>query len=106
MLSADVAVFTPEHTLAALLKLKADVTAGSDYVQEVRELPKEKAETIGLQMSAVLQTLVSGAATTATSGKPSGHYAVVANPERYQADSLLLIKAASKQFAQALRKAQ
>ena len=106
MLGADMAVFTPEHTLGSMVRLKADLTAGSDYVQEVTELPKEKGEMIGLQMSALLQTLASGSATSATSGKNSGHYAIVANPERYKSDSLLLIKATSRQFAQALRKAQ
>ena len=106
MVSADLAVFTPEHTLASMLKLQADITAGSDFVQEVQELPKDKAAEVGLQMGALLQTLASGSATTATSGKSSGHYAVIANPERYKADSLLLIQAVSRQFAQALRKAQ
>jgi hypothetical protein len=106
MVSADLAVFSPEQTLAVMLKLKADITAGSDYVQEVQELPKDKADQVGLQMGAVLQTLISGSATTASSGKPSGHYAVIANPERYRTDSLLLLQGVSRQFAQALRKAQ
>lgn len=106
ILSADCAVFTPEHTLGGMLKLKADITAGADYVQSVQELPKEKADEVGLQMGAVLRTLTSGVASTATSGKHSGHYAVVADPERYKADSLLLIHAVARQFAQGLRKAQ
>jgi hypothetical protein len=36
MVSADLAVFTPEHTLGALIKLNANVTAGSDFVQELK----------------------------------------------------------------------
>ena|GEM_PF-2311168 len=106
IVSADVSVFTPTHTQGSLVKLNANITAGDDFVQEVRELPKEQADRVGLQMGAVLSTLLSGNATTATSGKSSGHYAIIANPERYQADSLALIKAVSKQFAQYLHKAQ
>ena len=68
------AVFTPEHTLGALVKLNANVTAGSDFVQEAKGSP--------------------------------GSYVVVADPVAYKADSLTLIHAVSKQFAQALRKAQ
>lgn len=74
LVSADLAVFTPEHTLGALIKLNANLTAGSDFVAELIGSP--------------------------------GRYVVVADPERYKADSLVLIKAASKQFAQALRKGQ
>jgi hypothetical protein len=88
------------------VKLKENITAGSDFIQEVRELPKDQAAQVGLQMGAVLNTLLSGNATTATSGKSSGHYAIIANPERYKADSLALISGLSKQFAHALRKAQ
>ena len=36
IVSADMAVFTPEHTNAALIKLNANVTAGSDFVQELK----------------------------------------------------------------------
>ncbi len=36
ILSADLAVFTPEHTLGALIKLNANITAGSDFVQELK----------------------------------------------------------------------
>jgi hypothetical protein len=74
MLSADMAVFTPEHTQGGFIELKADLTAGADYV--------EKSE----------------------GGK--GRYVITANPERYQAGSLMLIGAVSKQFADVLRKAQ
>lgn len=74
LVSADMAVFTPEHTLGSLVKLTANLTAGADFVEEAIGAP--------------------------------GNYVVVANPERYKADSLLLIGAASKQFAQALRKGQ
>ncbi len=74
IVSADMAVFTPTHTLGALVKLDANVTAGSDFVQEAKGSP--------------------------------GSYVVVADPVAYKADSLTLIHAVSKQFAQALRKAQ
>jgi len=33
MLSADLSVVTPDHILGGLVKLKADLTAGSDYVE-------------------------------------------------------------------------
>ena len=36
IVSADLSVFTPEHTLGALIKLNANVTAGSDFVQELK----------------------------------------------------------------------
>jgi hypothetical protein len=39
MLSADVAVFTPEHTQGSMIKLSANVTAGSDFVQDVSGSP-------------------------------------------------------------------
>ncbi|MEO6244756.1 MAG: hypothetical protein ABIQ12_04910 [Opitutaceae bacterium] len=74
MVSADVSVFTPEHTLGGMIKLTANLTAGSDFVQELQGSP--------------------------------GRYKVIANPAQFKADSLLLIQATSKQFAQALRKAQ
>jgi hypothetical protein len=74
LVSADVAVFTPEHTLGGMIKLNANLTAGSDFVQDLQGSP--------------------------------GRYKVVAHPERFKGDSLLLIQAASKQFAQALRKGQ
>ena len=74
MLSADLAVFTPANTNGGMIVLNENLTAGSDFVQE-------------LQGS-------------------TGSYRVIANPERYKTDSLLLIKAVSLQFAQALRKAQ
>lgn len=76
MLSADCAVFTPEHTLGGKLTLKANLSAGSDYIQELK-----------------------GAAN-------SGNYVIVANPERYSADALRLIQATSRQMAQALKAAQ
>ena len=39
IVSADLAVFTPEHTLGSLIKLNANVTAGSDFVQELKGSP-------------------------------------------------------------------
>lgn len=74
VVSADLSVFTPAHTQGALIKLTANLAAGSDFVQELQGHP--------------------------------GRYTVVASPERYKADSLLLIQAVSRQFAQALRKGQ
>lgn len=74
IVSADVSVFTPEHTQGSIIKLSADVTAGADFVQELQ----------------------------GTKGK----YVVVANPEHYKADSLTLLSAVSKQFAQAIKKGQ
>lgn len=106
ILSADLAVFSPAKTNGGMLKLKADVTAGADYVQESRELAKDPSEETGLQMSAMLNALASGNATLANSGKHSGHYAVIANPEIYQRDSLALLTAVSRQLAQALHDAQ
>lgn len=76
MLSADCAVFTPEHTLGGKLKLKANLSAGSDYIQELK-----------------------GATN-------SGSYVIVANPERYSTDALRLIHVTSRQMAQALKAAQ
>lgn len=76
MISADCAVFTPANTLGGMLKLQANLTAGSDYVQEMKGAAGE------------------------------GNYLIVANPERYSADALRLIHATSKQMAQALRAAQ
>jgi hypothetical protein len=35
MVSADLSVFTPEHTLGSLIKLNANVTAGTDFVADV-----------------------------------------------------------------------
>jgi hypothetical protein len=74
MLSADLSVVTPDHILGGLVKLKADLVAGSDYVES-------------------------------NSGE-KGSYLITANPERYQAGSVALVKAVSPQFAQHLRKAQ
>lgn len=74
IVSADVAVFTPEHTQGGMIKLNANVTAGSDFVQDLQGSP--------------------------------GRYNVIASPENYKADSLTLLHAISKQFAQAIRKAQ
>jgi len=74
IVSADVSVFTPEHTQGSMIKLGADVTAGSDFVQDLEGT--------------------------------KGSYKVVANPSQYQADCLTLLSAVSKQFAQAIRKAQ
>ncbi len=76
MVSADCAVFTPAHTLGTLLKLKANLTAGSGYVQDM------------------------------LGADGSGSYVIVADPARYTSDALLLIKATSRQIAQALRAAQ
>ena len=74
MVSADVAVFIPEHTQGSMIKLTANITAVSDFVQDLQGSP--------------------------------GRYNVVVSPEHYKADSLALIHAVSKQFAQALRKGQ
>lgn len=74
IVSADLCVFTPEHTLGGMIKLTANLTAGSDFVQDLQGSP--------------------------------GRYKVVADPAQYKADSLMLIRATSQQFAQALRKAQ
>lgn len=74
IVSADVSVFTPAHTQGSMITLNANVTAGSDFVQELK-------------------------------GNP-GSYVVIASPEQYKADSLVLLHAVSKQFAQAFRKAQ
>jgi len=35
IVSADVSVFTPEHTLGTMIKLNANVTAGTDFVQDM-----------------------------------------------------------------------
>jgi hypothetical protein len=75
MVSADMAVFTPEHTLGAMVKLKADLTAGTDFIQN-------------------LQTI------------SAGNYVVVADPQQYEADTLSLIKAVSRQFAEFLKNAK
>lgn len=74
MVSADMSVFTPEHTLGSIVKLNANLSAGSDFVEEAQGT--------------------------------TGNYVIIANPERYKADALLLIQATSKQFAAALRKGQ
>lgn len=76
MLSADCAVFTPAHTLGGMLRLNANLSAGSDYIQELK----------------------------GASG--SGDYVIVANPERFTKDSLRLISATSRQIAHALKAAQ
>jgi hypothetical protein len=75
MVSADVTVFTPEHTLGGMAKLNDNITMGSDYVQDLDTHAK-------------------------------GDYTVVANPERFKADCLTLIKAVSAQLTQAVRRAQ
>ncbi len=36
IVSADMAVFTPAHTLGSMIKLNANVTAGSDFVRELQ----------------------------------------------------------------------
>jgi hypothetical protein len=74
MISADMSVVTPTHILGGLVKLKADLTAGSDYMES-------------------------------NSGE-KGSYFITANPERYKAGAVALVKAVSPQFAQLLRKAQ
>ncbi|MEO7598677.1 MAG: hypothetical protein ABIV50_07085 [Opitutus sp.] len=76
MVSADCAVFTPDHTLGGMLKLQDNITAGADYVQSMKGASGE------------------------------GNYLIVADPQRYSADALRLIHAMSKQFAHALRAAQ
>jgi hypothetical protein len=74
IVSADVSVFTPEHTQGSIIKLNANLAAGSDFVQELQGT--------------------------------TGRYTVVASPDRYKEDSLLLMHAVSRQLAQALRKGQ
>ena len=74
IVSADVSVFTPAHTQGSMIKLNANVTAGADFVQELKG--------------------------------STGSYVVVASPEHYKTDSLILLHAISQQFAQALRKGQ
>lgn len=74
MSSADLSVVTPDHILGGLVKLKADLGAGSDYVE--------------------------------SNSGDKGSYLITANPERYKAGSVALVKAVSPQFAQHLRKAQ
>jgi hypothetical protein len=76
MVSADCAVFTPEHTLGGMLKLQDNITAGSDYIQSIEGVAGE------------------------------GNYVIIADAERYSTDALRLIHALSKQFATALRAAQ
>lgn len=39
ILSADLSVFTPEHTQGGMIKLNANVTAGSDFVQDLQGSP-------------------------------------------------------------------
>lgn len=106
IVSADLCVFTPANTQGAKLKLKANITAGADYVQEVRDLPADPGQWKSLNLGAAMDSLLTGSMSTTTQGKASGQYAIVANPARYSDDSLRLMKAVSKQFAQALRKAQ
>jgi len=36
IVSADVSVFTPEHTQGSIIKLSANITAGSDFVQDLQ----------------------------------------------------------------------
>jgi len=74
IVSADVAVFTPEHTNGGMIVLTENLTFGSDFVQDLQGT--------------------------------KGSYKVIADPQHYKADSLVLLQAVSKQFAQALRKAQ
>ena len=76
MVSADCAVFTPANTLGGMLRLGDNITAGGDYVRDMKGAAGE------------------------------GNYVIVADPERYAADALRLIHATSKQMAQALRAAQ
>lgn len=103
---ADLCVFTPAHTLGSRLKLTVNLTAGDGYLQEVRELPADQSQWKALNLGAALDSLLNGSVNTTSQSKASGHYAIVANPERYSADSLALMQAISKQFAQALRKEQ
>lgn len=74
IMSADLAVFTPANTNGGMIILNENLTAGSDFVQELQGT--------------------------------TGNYRVVADAERYKADSLVLIQAVSQQFAQVLRKVQ
>jgi hypothetical protein len=106
IVSADLSVFTPAHTQGSIIKLNADITAGADYVQEVRELPADQSQWKALNLGAAFDSLINGSVNTTSKGKASGHYAIVANADRYQADSTALLKAVSRQFAQALRSAQ
>lgn len=106
IVSADLCVFTPAHTLGSKLKLNANITAGDGYLQEVRELPADQSAWKALNLGAAMDSLLNGSINTTTQSKASGHYAIVANPERYTADSLALMKAISLQFAQVLRKEQ
>jgi hypothetical protein len=104
--SADMCVFTPAHTLGSIVQLKANLTAGGDYVKAVEDLPADQSQWKALNYGAALDSLLNGSIATTSQSKAGGRYAIVADPVRYEADSLLLLRAASKQFAQALRKAQ
>lgn len=106
MMSADATVYTPANTLGSMLKLKANLTAGDDYIQDVQELPADAADRVALNMGAALEALRTMSTVTTSTSKATGHYGIIADPARYEAGSLRLIKATSKQFAQALRKAQ
>jgi hypothetical protein len=106
MVSADATIYTPANTLGSMIKLNANLTAGTDFIAEVQELPKDRADEVALNMGAALRALATMSAVTTSSSKASGHYGVIADPAKYQAGSLALIKATSRQFAEAIRKAQ
>ncbi len=104
--SADLCVFTPANTLGSKLKLNANLTAGADYIAEVRELPADPSAWKALNLGAAFDSLLNGSINTTSQSKASGHYAIVADADRYTTDSLALMKAISRQFAQALKKEQ
>jgi hypothetical protein len=106
MVSADACVYTPANTQGSMLKLGANLTAGSDYIKEVQELPKNTADQVSSNMGAALEALRTLGSVQTSSSKASGHYGIVADPARYEEGGLLLIKATSRQMAQALRNAQ
>ncbi len=106
MVSADATIYTPANTLGSMIKLDANLTAGSDFISDVQELPKNAADEVALNMGAALEALRTMSAVTTTSSKASGHYGIVADPAKYSEGSLALIKATSRQFAEAIRKAQ
>jgi hypothetical protein len=106
MSSADAMVFTPANTMGARLNLDANLTAGTDFVGDVQELPRDRAEQAATDMGAALEALRTLGTVTTTSGKASGHYAIVADPAAYEDGSLKLIKAVSQQFAAAIKRGQ
>ncbi len=106
MVSADATIYTPANTLGSMIKLNANLTAGSEFIADIQELPKNAADEVALNMGAALEALRTMGTVTTTSGKASGHYGIIADPAKYTEGSLALIKAVSRQFAAAIRKAQ